>query len=71
MKPKSLTEAVKSYDFSIPIHLILIETLHRDEEERKKEEKCKKLLLDNNYKFITKCYHNEIYILNSSYLLKK
>lgn len=91
MKPKSLTDIIKStnleyidffsldveghehevllsWDFSIPIYLILIETLGRNKEEQNKDELCRKLLLKNGYKFVTKCAHNEIFILKDSYL---
>jgi FkbM family methyltransferase len=84
MKPKTLTEIVKStyfnhidflsldvegheyevlqsWDFSIPIYLILIEMLGVQPE---KDELCRQILIKNGYKFDKKCSHNEIYILD-------
>lgn len=55
-------EVLTSWDFSVPIDLILIETLGV---EPKKDELCRKVLLENNYKFIQKFKHNEIYIHSS------
>ena len=55
-------EVLKSWDFSIPIDVILIETLGVQPE---KEELCRQLLLNNNYKFITKYKINEIFVLNT------
>ena len=55
-------EVLKSWDFSIPIDVILIETLGVQPE---KEELCRQLLLNNNYKFITKYKLNEIFVLNT------
>jgi FkbM family methyltransferase len=86
MKPKSLTEIVKStnvthidflsldvegheyevlksWDFSIPIDVILIETLGVQPE---RDQLCREILLSNNYKFIQQFKHNEIYVLQSS-----
>ena len=83
IKPKSLTEIVKStdvkhidllsldvegheyevllsWDFSIPIDIILIETLGGSQIE--KEEKCREILLNNGYKFDVKFKHNEIFV---------
>jgi len=54
-------EVLQSWDFSIPIDIILIEILGVDSN---KEELCRKLLIDNNYKFICKCSHNEVYAHN-------
>ena len=51
-------EVLKSWDFSIPIDIILIETLGVQPE---KDELCREILIKNNYKFITKYKHNEIY----------
>lgn len=51
-------EVLKSWDFSIPINIILIETLGVEPE---KDELCREILIKNNYKFITKFSHNEIY----------
>lgn len=53
-------EVLKSWDFSIPIDIILIETLGVQPD---KDELCRKILLNNNYKFITKYKHNEIYAI--------
>jgi FkbM family methyltransferase len=54
-------EVLQSWDFSIPIDVILIETLGVQPE---KDELCRELLIKNNYKFLTKCAHNEIFVLN-------
>jgi FkbM family methyltransferase len=51
-------EVLQSWDFSIPIDIILIETLGANNE---KDELCRNLLIKNNYKFVCKCSHNEIY----------
>ena len=55
-------EVLQSWDFSIPIDIILIETLGVQAE---KDELCRKILIKNNYKFITKYKHNEIFALNT------
>ena len=55
-------EVLKSWDFSIPIDIILIETLGVKPE---KEELCREILKNNNYRFITKYKANEIYALNT------
>ena len=55
-------EVLKSWDFSIPIDVILIETLGVQPE---KEELCRKILIENNYKFITKYKHNEIFAIET------
>jgi FkbM family methyltransferase len=55
-------EVLKSWDFSIPIDVILIETLGAEPE---KDELCREILIQNNYKFITKYEHNEIFSLKS------
>lgn len=52
-------EVLLSWDFSIPIYLILIETLGYDLE---KDELCRQILIKNGYKFIQKYKHNEIFI---------
>jgi FkbM family methyltransferase len=57
-------EVLKSWDFSIPIDVILIETLGVQPE---KDQLCREILLTNNYKFIQKIHHNEIYVLESSH----
>ena len=56
-------EVLQSWDFSVPIDVILIETLGVQPE---KDELCRQLLLKNNYKFITNYKQNEIFVLNSS-----
>ena len=56
-------EVLKSWDFSIQIDIILIETLGVQPE---KDELCREILIQNNYKFITKYKHNEIFALISS-----
>jgi FkbM family methyltransferase len=55
-------EVLKSWDFSIPIDVILIEMLGVEPE---KEQLCREILINNNYKFITKYQHNEIFTLNT------
>lgn len=52
-------EVLLSWDFSVPIDVILIEMLGLQE---KKEELCRNILVKNNYKFLTKFKHNEIFI---------
>jgi FkbM family methyltransferase len=56
-------EVLKSWDFSIPIDVILIETLGVEPE---KEELCRQILIKNNFKFMTKYKHNEIFVSKSS-----
>ena len=58
-------EVLKSWDFSIPIDVILIETLGVEPE---KEELCRQILIKNNFEFMTKHRHNEIYT-SKSYLV--
>ena len=53
-------EVLLSWDFSIPIDVILIETLGGSQCE--KEELCRQLLFKNGYKFDAKFKHNEVYI---------
>ncbi len=55
-------EVLKSWDFSIPIDIILIETLGVQPE---KDELCREILIKNNYKFITKHEHNEIFAIET------
>jgi FkbM family methyltransferase len=55
-------EVLKSWDFSIPIDIILIETLGVQPE---KDDLCRKILIENNYKFITTYKHNEIFAINT------
>lgn len=51
-------EVLKSWDFSIPIDVILIEKNPRSED-------CNKLLVKHGYKFDGVCAHNDIYIINN------
>jgi len=53
-------EVLRSWDFSVPIHIILIETLGVQPE---KDDSCRRILKKNNYKFLTKWKHNEVYQL--------
>lgn len=85
IKPKSLTEIVKStglthidflsldvegheyevlmsYDFKVPIDVILIETLGVQPE---RDEMCRKILINNGYIFDRKIAHNEIFVKNN------
>ena len=55
-------EVLSSWDFSIPIDVILIETLGGSQCE--KEEQCRQLLIKNGYKFDKKFKHNEVFLLN-------
>ena len=55
-------EVLQSWDFSIPIDLILIETLGVQPD---KDELCRQILINNNYKFIQKFKHNEVFVLNA------
>ena len=52
-------EVLQSWDFSIPIDIILIEMLEQDSE---KDKQCRKILIENGYKFDCKCAHNEVFI---------
>jgi len=54
-------EVLQSWDFSIPIDVILIEMLGVEPD---KEELCRKLLMNNGYKYDTKFAYNEIFILD-------
>lgn len=54
-------EVLLSWDFSIPIDVILIETLGVQPD---KDENCRKLLLEKGYHFLTSFKHNEIFVLN-------
>ena len=56
-------EVLESWDFSIPIKVILIEMLGSKKEQ---EELCRKKLLANNYKFYSQCAHNEVYVLEKT-----
>ena len=55
-------EVLQSWDFSIPIDIILIETLGLQPE---KDELCREILIKNKYKFITKYRHNEIFAIET------
>jgi len=55
-------EVLLSWDFSVPIDVILIETLGGSQCE--KEEKCREILIKNGYVFNTKFKHNEVFILH-------
>ena len=55
-------EVLKSWDFSIPIDVIIIETLGVQPE---RDEMCRKILINNGYKFDNSYKHNEIFILNN------
>lgn len=61
-------EILNSWDFSIPIYLILLETLDRDEEECSVSKKCKDLLESKGYKDCGKLAHNTVFILQGCYL---
>lgn len=54
-------EVLKSWDFSIPIDIILMETLGTNPE---KDEMCKNILIQNNYKFIANYHLNAIFASN-------
>ena len=56
-------EVLQSWDFSIPIDLILIEILGFQDE---KDELCRKILIKNGYSFMQKFNHNEIFVLDKS-----
>jgi FkbM family methyltransferase len=60
-------EVLKSWDFSIPIDIIMIEAL---DENNEKTELCRKILINNGYNFDCKYKHNEIFILNNSKYFK-
>lgn len=55
-------EVLQSWDFIVPIDVILIETLGVQPE---KDELCRKKLLSNHYKFVTKYKSNELFVLNT------
>ena len=52
-------EVLQSWDFSVPIDVILIEMLGIEAD---KEELCRKLLIEKGYKFDKKIAHNEVFI---------
>ncbi len=53
-------EVLMSWDFSIPIDIILIETLGGSQVER--EEMCRQLILRNRYHFDCTVKQNEVFI---------
>ena len=55
-------EVLQSWDFSIPIDIILIETLGVQPD---KDQKCREMLIKNNYRFITKYKRDEIFAINT------
>jgi hypothetical protein len=57
-------EVLLSWDFSIPINLILIETLGGSNADN--DNKCRKLLNDNGYILDAVYKHNEIYVLKTN-----
>lgn len=52
-------EVLKSWDFSVPIDVILMETLGTDVD---KDELCREILVNNGYRFFAKCAHNEVFV---------
>jgi FkbM family methyltransferase len=56
-------EVLKSWDFSVPIDVILIEMLGTN---TGKDELCRDILIQNGYRFLTKCAHNEVFVLDAS-----
>ena len=54
-------EVLLSFDFSVKIHVILIELLGDNKE---RDELCRNLLTKNNYKFDMRLGRNEIFLLN-------
>lgn len=61
-------EVLNSWDFSIPIYLILLETLDRDDHEKMITRKCAEKLEQHGYRFDKKIAHNQVFILKNSYL---
>lgn len=53
-------EVLMSWDFSVPIHVIMIEMLGKNKE---KEDQCRHLLLRNGYMFHSVFKHNELFVL--------
>jgi FkbM family methyltransferase len=53
-------EVLKSWDFSVPIDVILIELLQTDKE---RDEKCRKILQENGYVFDKRFGRNEVFLL--------
>ena len=58
-------EVLQSWDFSIPIDLILIEMLGVQPD---RDELCRQILIKNGYNFAQKFKHNEIYVLNKPFI---
>lgn len=56
-------EVLQSWDFSVPIDVIVVETLGVQPE---KDELCRQILNKNNYTCIVKYKYNEIFALNNS-----
>lgn len=54
-------EVLQSWDFSVPIDVILMEVLGDQPE---KDDLCRQILLKNNYRFLAKQEHNEIFVHN-------
>jgi FkbM family methyltransferase len=54
-------EVLQSWDFSIPIHVILIESLGVVE----KDALCEELLVRNGYRFDTNYKHNRVFVLDT------
>jgi FkbM family methyltransferase len=55
-------EVLQSWDFSVPINVILIEMLG---EVKEKEDECRKILINNGYVLYSIVAHNEVYILKN------
>jgi hypothetical protein len=52
-------EVLQSWDFSVPIDLVMIEML---QDQTEKNEQCRQILLSHNYGFHSRHKHNEIFI---------
>jgi FkbM family methyltransferase len=52
-------EVLQSWDFSVPIDVIMIETIPSNPE---RNELCRQLLLKNGYRFFSTCSDNEIFV---------
>jgi hypothetical protein len=55
---------LKSFDFSIPISLFMIENLENNENDGE----CGRILRENGFIFVEKFHINDIYIHQDSYL---
>jgi len=55
-------EVLQSWDFSVPIDIVLIEMLGQDLE---KEQLCREILYAHGYRMDRTFAHNEIFVLNS------